>query len=666
MHTRKDKRRVIISVFIAILMFFSQLCFSNAVYGATEYPFDQTNVLDDLESSEEFNIINYPWDYTGLYKNPAVINFVEWCYSPFTTGDFALYVYFYNPRNLKIDEDSFSNRIQMACSYDSYPITSESTPNDYDTYKLLFCSKSERANYEGLFYKFRVIDKKGTDGKYIADRVYSGERRYDVSGLTLAQTDGTEEEYTVGGTYFFTGYASGYGPNANADSTLKCTGFRAMETITLDVHHTNYRSESSSLGKYHENEVTSVYFSVPDYYFNKYGNLQKIKAEWYEYKTEPIFIVNNDRYKDLEPFIGVNIGEHSDSVPYSYYKNVNTYTLTGYTSSTYDWSYNIAQYTSLGSSTNCIEICDTMYWLFSADDRTVTAEQMEDYVKGYTKTYNNGKLSVKNGTISEDLFLDTVDEGRTRGYNCKDFDANDDKFNLLSYDETHSGWDKFWDYFFNWSNAPSDSSMKGVSPIEYKSIGNYINMTDSNVADLLLVNEKDVADLRKFYNEAEANDETTVLFRFAETDYYQEGLFETALISKKGAVADVAQTSVFLDFKIIQLTFMNEAEEYKVIPVSQNPIDVYNGLSPTEKESSVLGWFEQLLRSIGAWGVFVISIVVGIIVIIVAVKILRAAMQTNLFFKILLILIVIGAGVLIGVYAVPWVVRLIASLGGLF
>ena len=661
MHTRKNKRGIVLCVFMALIVFFSQLVFSGTVYADTEYMFDKTNVLDDLESSEEFNLLNYTWDPSGVFKKPGIINFVEWCYSPFKNGDFALYIYFYNPQNLNIDEDSFSNKIQMACKYDSYPVTSQSTPKDYDTYNLLFCNKSERENYEGLFYKFRVIDKKGADGKYIADRVYSGERRYDVSGITLAQEDGTTKDYLVGGTFFFAGYAKGYGPNANSESTLECTGFRAMETIELEVHKTNYRTESSSLGKYHENEVTSVYFSVPNYYFEKYGNLQKIKAEWFEYKTEPIFIVNDDRYKDLLPYVGVDTTKSSTAPKWYYYNNARA-VLNSIVE--YDILYNKNE-----TVTPVNKKIDTLYWLFPANDRIVTSAQMKNYVESYTKTFNKGTLPVKNGAISADLFLDRVDEGRTFGYNCKEFDANDDKFNLLSYNETHSGWERFFDYFLNWKNAPSDSSLKGISPIEYKNIGDYIDMTAANVSDLLLVNKDDVSDLKKFYKSAKSNDETTVLFRFAQTDYYQEGLYETTsesiTIPGKGTVADIAQTTIFLDFKIITLTFLNENEVYKTIPVSQDPIDVYNYLSPTEKGSPVLTWLERLLRKLGAWGTLLVASAVGIFLIIIIVKLLQIIPQANTFFKILLLISIVGLVVLICV-AIPWVIDLITSLGGLF
>ena len=300
MHVREKR----INKFVALL--FALLMFLNTVWAVTvnytgyaddnPYPFDQTNVLEDLESSKDFNLLEWVWDYSGIFKTPMVMNFVEWCYSPFVKGDFALYIYFYNPSNLNIDVDNYSNRVQMASAYSgSGIITRDSTPTDYDTYNIVYCNKSVRQNYEGMFYKFRVVDKKGSDGLTLAERVYSGERRYDISGLVLATEDGAVREVGVGGTYYFSGYAAGYGPDANADNTLECTGFQPLETISLEVHNTLYRQDGySELGEGHRWDINSVYFSVPERYFDDYGALQKIKAEWWEYETEPIFLSDNE------------------------------------------------------------------------------------------------------------------------------------------------------------------------------------------------------------------------------------------------------------------------------------------------------------------------------------------------------------------------------------
>ena len=266
------KRLLILIVTLFIALTSTQTITS---FAETQYAFDKSNVLDDLESAEGFNLIEYPFDNTGL-NSPKIVNFVEWCYTVVTTkqDDFALYVYFYNPEGLKIDVTSFSNKVQMATKYDSAVVTYDSKPTDYSTFPLVFCNKSERKNYEGLFYKFRIGFSE-RQKELLFSRLNSNGRRYDISGVTLATLDGSVKEYPVGGTWKFTGYAEGYGVNESASSTLKNEGCLPLETIELEVGSTTYRT-SSSLGKGYENNITSVYFAVPDKYINDYGELQKI------------------------------------------------------------------------------------------------------------------------------------------------------------------------------------------------------------------------------------------------------------------------------------------------------------------------------------------------------------------------------------------------------
>ena len=97
------------------------------------------------------------------------------------------------------------------------------------------------------------------NGTTFEDRVNTNKRRYDISGIELL-TYGEENatEYHVGGTYLFTGYAKGYGPDKDAESTLNCE-ITELETLELNVRHTNFRTGVSSLGVDHYNEVNTVY-----------------------------------------------------------------------------------------------------------------------------------------------------------------------------------------------------------------------------------------------------------------------------------------------------------------------------------------------------------------------------------------------------------------------
>ena len=160
------------------------------------------------------------------------------------------------------------------------------------------------------------------DGKTIAERVNSNARRYDISGVELLTNDESNAtEYTVGGTYTFTGYAKGYGADINAESNLTCE-VRNLETIRLDLSgkddgidkRTYWRSNSSSKGAHHQNQINSVYFAIDKTVLEKFGyTLQRIKAEWWEYKTAPAIVIDNkDIYDRLAAYNGVKISEDYD------------------------------------------------------------------------------------------------------------------------------------------------------------------------------------------------------------------------------------------------------------------------------------------------------------------------------------------------------------------
>lgn len=659
----KSKRtvRALAVMLLSLLLLIGTITPSSA-RAESDYPFDQSNVLDDLESSEDFDIINYPYDYAGTYKTPCIMNFVEWCYSPFRSGDFALYVYFYNPQNLKIDVGSMSNRIQIATKYSDEIITKDSIPTDYETFQLIYCNKSERTNYEGLFYKFRIIDHKSADGKTIETRVNSLERRYDVSGVTFAQENGAIKEYTVGGTYRFTGYAEGYGANEFNGNTLQNTGFTPLETIRLEVHPTLFRSSASSSEEYHQNDLNSVYFSVPEKYFTQYGALQKIKAEWYEYKTKDIMILKNQTaYNQIAPYIGKNIGENTDAIDLSYYTYRKEYSGTY---SHYGTTYNqpMRKNVSGGDRDTYDRMIDTLYWAFLSSDGNVSAEQVRNYIMNYNKSFNTGKLPIGNGQISADLFSDEVDAGRTRGYNIREFDAGDE-INLLYYDATLDGWERFWNTI---TGKPIDIAAN-VSPIDANISKDIFGLSEDVISQTLLIGKEDVTDFKNFYNAAAEKNELTVLFRFAQTDYYSEGLYaidNDAFItaSKKGETANLSQMTVFLDFKIIHLTFQADGE-YTVIPVTQDPINIINGITPPAN-GTFGGWLSSVLKQIGAWGVLVLAIIAGALMLWVISKICKGIASAHWVVKIILILLL--AGVITGcVFAGIWVADVITGLGGL-
>ena len=595
---------------------------STALAEESGVAFDSTDVLDDLTSStvngEKFDLKNYPFDEE---KQIQVLSFVEYCYSYRANqrGNYGLYIYVYNPQGLNLDTGNKGNKIQMAVKYDN-----EGKPADYAKLPLVFCGKSEQADYKNLFYKFKVQDV-AIDGKTFADRVNSNERRYDVSGIELVTYgEKNAKEYAVNATYKFTGYAAGYGPDGNSKSTLMCDA-GGLETITLDVQHTFYRTKTSGKGAGYQNQIDTVYFTVPQKYFDIYGTLQRIKAEWYEYKTKDIIVTSNeDFFNAVQANIGVDIGAYGDEdIGYGAGENVTTGNLTP----TADWAWNLGNWI-------CANKEGTLFYIFKTDnieeydpyaDVTeiggVTSNALYEYIENYDKTFSGGTLPIKDGTISADLFEDDIDDHRKmntefgkiqQGYSYYDFDADVDLQKLTSWqDSDPSFWDNWkawglWDTIFG--NIPQEES-RTISPIYIVQDAD-LQGSDEEISERLLVNYHDVSEIKECYNKAKAANEQMVLFRFATSDYYSSAV---DIVEYRGILKDKliegeayrAQESVFFDFDIIQLTFHKDGV-YTVIPVVSSPIDIVNAITPPVQLPSDWEWWQILI----AVALFILLIVI--------------------------------------------------------
>ena len=591
----KIKKSILCCLSVILILLTSLLQPLSVVAASTssELSFESSNVLDDLFSSTvnvlPFDIKNFPFNEKSSIQ---ILNFVEFCYTykESKKDDFGLYVYVYNPQGLDIDKTSKQNKIQLATYSDEFG-------EHYDKFELQFINEAEQSNYKGLFYKYKIVDKKGADGKTLIDRVNSNERVYKVSGIELLTKGNTNAtEYGVGGTYKFSGYAKGYGPDVNAESNLICS-VENLETLSLEVHHTNYRTGVSSLGADHYNEVNTVYFAVPNRIFKEYGNLQKIRAEWWEYKTKMAAITSNyDYYKNtLLPYTGTYTGEYNSSVDNYLYSGYHGQSGMGYANHYFDWTYNkdlsmkssfmftqtyhsdkVSDIMPYAFYSPAVDVDSVFKYLYSDPIAgSVDSTQVAEWIYTYSNNLNHGYIDCNGRKISKDLFEDDVDSGRDMGYNDKTIDL-EDTFDLNSYDSNHNWWNKFWDYGFSWPDTSEQYS--DVAPI-YELKESDFSGEEDDVAKRLLVNPDDVDDLKKFFDAAEKNDERVILFRFANTDYYCAPAFAPHVQNITKTDTYVAQQTVFLDFDIIELTF-NKDGVYHVIPVVSSPMDIVNGFTP--------------------------------------------------------------------------------------
>lgn len=565
--TNYNLARSIICTIILALVVITAIFSGSFTFAEEINTFDTINVMDDLRSSKDFDINKYPYNE---HANPSIMNFVEYCYS-FTKakqGNYGLYLYIYNPQGLDWDIKNKGNKVEMKVGTDN-------GGNDvYEKFELEYLSKCDEPTFKNLFYKFKVIDHKSEhDGMKIVERVNSNSREYAVSSIELVtKGEANAKDYTIGGRYIFTGYAKGYGVDPTAENSLKCTTFKDLETLQIDVSSTYYRSGVSSLGKYHQTDLNSVYFGVPKATIKKYGRLQKIAAEWWEYKTAPLIFCNKESYvTDFNAnWVGkVMPNNYNENNPYKVYYGSSR---TG-TGMYYEWAYNqneVPILTIVDKKVN--QLCFMEYAnVKNFTDFTYSGAKIHDYFLNYNKSAVKGYLPIKNGQISADLFSDTVDSGRTRGYNFRNFDADDvsDQFNLLSYDTTHSGWDKFWDYFFR--DIDTNDIHENLSPI-YAVTDKDLTGTDAEISKNLCINTQDVSALKTQYNMDKLEGKQTYLFRYSATDYYARDLVVQKrgdMITSEGMLAEM--TAIF-DFDILYMTF-NKDGDYTVIPVVSDPID---------------------------------------------------------------------------------------------
>lgn len=579
------------ALFLSLLFVFQTVSFSARADENSVQDFRKTSIMDDLSDIE---IALYPKQSKG---KPQVIRCQEYCYSekPFFAEYYALIIYVYNPTETPLNVQA-RNIINMAVEYGT-----DGKPSAWSNVELTYLHKTEN----NRFYKFEVSNWQMllTMSMNYA-QAHDGERRYDFADIQFTSTDGKKiSSSAFSKTYYFNGYGAGCGATSSSESTLTCH-VEGAETVELNVQHTNYRT-----GMYDDNDVcdelNTAYFSVGNDYFEKYGSLQKIKADWYEYKTKPIFVTSDEEgYDYLDDYIGKDIS--NEDLDWHVFWD---FMIADDAKSLFKYGY---ANKNTGINWAVASFITRMDWLFkrsdveSRDDWYVTQDEVTEYMEWYTNKFAGTTV---NG-YGANLFTDTVDEGRTRGYNEVTIDAGEEH-NLAVYDKNQSWWNKLW--------HGTKFEDLGYSPI-VAFTKNDLNAVKGLSADefgaTYLVNKDDQEDVRNYVITELEKGNRPVLFRFAQTDYYAStacfdkvGLF---LTSEDGFVAQMTQ---FHDFDIISLTFRSEKGEDTVIGVCATPIDIINGVEPP----SDLGgedtdwWFWLVLLGVGVVAVFAVAILWPII-----------------------------------------------------
>ena len=566
--------------------------------------YENTNVLDNLDGAtiggKTFDIADYPHNDEG---RPQVISLVEFCYSYYADkqGDFGLYVYVYNPQDIAFDMATDRNKIQLTYG----------NKQSYSKYTLDFLNYSEKAGYEGRFYKFKVrlSDSERQD---ILDIVNDDGRVYKISGIELSYK-GSVTEYPCGQTYTYSGYAEGYGSELATGDTLSCTVDGFDKYLTLYVHSTYYRPEGTNGEAYERDTLHSVYFSVPNEIIAEYGEMTAVHATWLNARTSPIFVTGNkDVYNAVLPYVGQTV----DGGNFTYAKDDNSpipYALiaskyiesAGWNNASYSLSY--MSYNANRTYTKSDTDLNALYYCFlaengDADSYTLPAETLVGNkakgVKGYFESYteeHGGELV--NNRFSKGLF-ESVASSFTDITISKD-----DTFELTDEVISQSLWQKFVGGGYNVSgtNTYTVSAIRKVESGDFKS-------TAAATCEELYIDESDYDEFKDYFDKATANNETVYLFRYYQSDYtcyevaeYQRGEGTWTLLGTQfgyefvDSNAYLMQMWVQLDFDIIDLTFTKDNVD-TIIPVVMSPMDIAaDGDAPVITTKNDLKWWQILL-----------------------------------------------------------------------
>lgn len=609
--------KILICAFLCCLVFvssFSSYLFITKADTSVSSAFEEINVLDDLESSSDFSLSQYPANEDD--GSISIINFVEFCYSSNTTkqGDYGLYLYLYNPSAKKINTKSPLNMVQMAVAYNE-----EGSPTVFEKFHLKFCSISTRTNYERVFYKFKVVDHISTvDGKNIFNRVNSDSRRYDISSVELLiNNDVNATDYGTGGKYIFTGFAKGYGLDPNAEDSLACTVNKEMDRVSLDVHATYYRPKGvAGDDTSTQDTLHSVYFAVPNKYLNKYGSLYSVHATWLNAVLKPMLCIDDyEVYSALSEYIGktdltgleyaLTTKYNTGSCVFSNEQVLNIYE--------FDFAYNMldSEYCHrklVGSSLGIPQYfychddhCSKVNGCVMDENQFIDLPALY-FAQGPNDNYRtkDGKLYVPSSEIlkflndSKEQFGGELVNGK---YSKEVFSSVDENFT----DVTIYATDTFplrdiqlsphW--FLNLLGIPYyiDESFvtNGIQEIKYEDIlstGSTI-MPKAEFCEKYYVSENDYVDIQEFCTKSQKDDSTVFLFRYMVSEYTAQKVTAfkdngSDLWSSYKTDAFFFQETANLDFDIIDLTFEKDGD-YKVIPVVANPIDiVHDGTRPVD------------------------------------------------------------------------------------
>lgn len=577
---------------IALAVIIVSVCFeSRTAYAADYTSYDITDIESDLA---DVNVDMYPQSDVLRHRLLDDVGFMEYAYSErafIAANYYGLYFYVYNPSERPVALSAGAHHVNMATQYDEH-----GEPSAYENMEIVLLD----ATANNRFLKFKLLDcDKVYDIAFEYASKHSGVRRYDIASVQLLfqGDDHATDSFTgsdglegISFTYYCSGYSAGCGTDTEAESTLNIE-YTKLDTIGLEIQSAWYRTDRLDGEK--RNTLSSVYFSVPNSYIENYGALQVVAAEWYEYRTNWVFVTDNSEVVNaLTPYLGYELphdnvyGFYDESVPFEVYN--------------YIGPSDSGQQGIGWNNPKSDPQLQRYDWLIEVDDigKTASPDAIQSWANNYPVSSDEDVLTVDGRNFNANLFSDEVDDGHTRGYNFKEFDARDESqwIDLKTVNQTN-GWQSFWNSFLPAGSRDEDWLIaEDIRPIE-KITSERLNGNDTSVSNDILVDTSELADLRGYVSQAENTDKTTYLLRFSVSEYNAVDMEYHADNDWTGldyVEFTAMQDAVYLAFDIIYLGFV-KADDMTVIPVVADPVDIYPAYSPTQDAETNNDWWKIVI-----------------------------------------------------------------------
>lgn len=584
------KSNKIICLLFSLLFVFSIFPFS--VFGSTVNPMLDTYVCDDLRNMG-YDLLKYPSDSSADYV--TIIDFCEYGYH--YAGDqryYGLWVYLYNPSGKPLQSEG--NSIEMSYKDKDNKATS------FGKYSLQIKSVSTDDLNKNVFYKLYV-----TSSPLIVRDIRDDFREYTISSFEAkysSDVGSKPKSSVVGVTYYYTGFDDGFGPVTGTQSyrTEEIT-----EVIQTKLNAASWFSKTSDLGEDYRYEISSVYFNIPDYFIEKYGNpkdetsgLYSVQGEYYKYVTDGLLVSDESWYNGFSGFVNRHLSDETyynngylnsrvEEDRYGFYDLNSCRTEDGDYYIDYEVSYNIrygtyseglVYYIPISRNINT-HICN----LVMSDSSDVAYASQASFLESYNKFGRNsygdtGGLCTKNAGIFSGL-----------GYRSYSISVEDGNLNssIKSYASTQEGKIGNWLVkLFNkelYADEKGYPDIKPIVEINSSDIKTVVEDNDISISDKLFITTDDVASLRDFYNEY--SDENHIyLMRFEVNPYYCPEVVLTQNTSKGALDTDGDGTgyyfekAVFEDFDVFSFTFKDKNGAFRTVPVSADPIDIVGSVVP--------------------------------------------------------------------------------------